>query len=77
MGKGDIGDQGNDAAEVFQDAALKKRKPEGPKAKGYCLWCGEEFGPEDSAKRFCDAECRDGYDKHPHLAAEELYDDEG
>ena len=45
MGKGDIGDRGNDAAELFQREALSKRKPEGPKAVGLCLACHEPLPP--------------------------------
>ena len=63
MGKGDIGDQGNDAAELFKEAALSKRAPEGPKPRGYCLTCGEEFAPDDDVRRWCDRDCRNYYEQ--------------
>lgn len=37
------------------------RKPEGPVANGRCHWCDEIL---DDYARFCDAICRDQYDKH-------------
>lgn len=64
--------------ELTQDA-LSKRMPEGPKATGYCLQCGAEFGfqwvGESDAgvrkdlivycpkRRWCDSQCRDDWEK--------------
>jgi hypothetical protein len=36
-------------------------KPAGPKAVGYCLFCGEPFA-KDSLERFCDSGCRDDFE---------------
>ena len=62
--KGDIVDQANAISEVYTRAAVSTRKPEGPKATGYCLWCED---PVESPRRWCDADCRDQWEKHPHL----------
>jgi hypothetical protein len=58
----DIVDRGNDAAEVFLDAALRNRKkvPELP-LTGYCHNCGTA-----TQARFCDVDCRDDFEKHAH-----------
>lgn len=48
------------AQEIFekeQEKVLKARRPEGPKATGACLYCGEEI--ED---RWCSVDCRDAYE---------------
>jgi hypothetical protein len=37
------------------------RKPEGPKPSGFCLYCEMQF--TDMLKRFCDAACRDDYER--------------
>lgn len=58
--KGDIIDQGNEAAEIFRREALSQRKPEGPAAIGYCLNCEAHLAPK---QRWCDAHCRDDYEK--------------
>lgn len=44
--------------ELFLELAMKNKKPEGPKATGFCLLsgCGEEL-PE--GRRWCDAEHRE------------------
>lgn len=36
------------------------KRPVGPAACGACHYCGEEVHGE---ARFCDTECRDGYEK--------------
>lgn len=53
-------DLANDHAEMFNDIATKQRKPEGPVATGWCLNCDEKLG---QGRRFCDADCRDDYEK--------------
>lgn len=58
--KGDIIDQANEAAEMFNRAAVSQRKPEGPAATGFCLNC--EARLRESA-RWCDTHCRDDWDK--------------
>lgn len=58
--KGDIIDQGNEAAEIFREAALSQRKPEGPVATGHCLNCDARLAPK---QRWCDALCRDDWEK--------------
>jgi len=70
-GKGDIIDQGNETAELFRKAALSQRAPEGPTATGNCLNC--EW-PLTGGKRWCDAACRDDWQKQQraeHMAPRE------
>ena len=59
-GKGDIIDQGNEAAEIFRNASLSQRQPEGPTSTGYCLNCDARLAPK---LRWCDAGCRDDWEK--------------
>lgn len=40
-------------------AAARSRKT-GPEATGECLWCGE---PLDDDRRWCDAGCRDDWER--------------
>ena len=40
----DIFDRATEREEMDRERALKMRKPEGPKATGYCLECGEPIG---------------------------------
>lgn len=51
-----------DRADIYNqmnlEAALTLRKPEGPRATGYCLCC-----EEPSEKRWCNADCRDEWEK--------------
>jgi hypothetical protein len=56
----DIVDQANEVAELHRQAGIKQRRPEGPKATGECLNCGE---PVASPRRWCDAACRDEWEK--------------
>lgn len=53
-------DMGSLRAEQDLERALKQRKPEGPEATGICLFCGEVVAP---AKRWCDADCRDEWQR--------------
>lgn len=57
--KGDIIDQGNEAAELFTRAALTLRRPEGPKPTGRCYNCD---APVPDKHRWCDAECREDWE---------------
>ena len=53
----DIFDRATEREEMDRERALKMRKPEGPKATGYCLECGEPIG---EGRRWCiGVECRD------------------
>ena len=49
-------DRGCELEEKYREAALAVRKPEGPKATGECLYCGEAV---DGGRRWCGAACRD------------------
>lgn len=59
-GKGDIIDQGNEAAEIFRRSALSQRKPDGPDATGHCLNCDARLAPK---QRWCDVNCREDWEK--------------
>lgn len=45
---------------VLTDAALSVCKPAGPVATGCCLNCGQ---PVESPRRWCDADCRDQWER--------------
>lgn len=51
-------DRAQEIMERQQVEALKARRPEGPKATGECLYCGEEI-----EGRWCDAYCRDEWER--------------
>jgi len=55
----DSGDFSTAREEAIRDAAVRRRAPEGPRAMGYCLACGEELG---AGQRWCDALCRDDWE---------------
>lgn len=42
-------------------ALLRSKRQEGPVATGWCLNCDTEL--EDDGRRWCDAECRDQWEK--------------
>lgn len=42
------------------EALLERRRPEPPRAHGYCLWCE---APLPAGRRFCDADCRDDWER--------------
>lgn len=46
--------------EKLLEAQRAFRKPEGPKATGKCLTCDE---PLPETHRWCDASCRDDYER--------------
>lgn len=50
---------------IYREAQLSQRKPVGPVATGFCLNCDE---PLAAGHRWCDADCRDDYEKR--IAAE-------
>jgi hypothetical protein len=65
-GKGDIIDQANEAAELFNRAAVSQRKPEGPAATGYCFNCDARL---HVGQRWCDVPCRDDWQKAQRAVA--------
>lgn len=57
----DEADRGNEAAELFLDAAMKNRKQAViPAGIGMCLNCGEDVEGEN---RWCDNDCRQDWEK--------------
>ena len=58
----DILDQASELEAMLTRAATLLRKPTGPVAKGECLYCGE---PLDDGLRWCDASCRDEFERTP------------
>lgn len=64
--KGDIIDQANEAAELHLRASLSQRAPEGPAPTGHCLNCDARLAPR---QRWCDAMCRDDWQKVERAAA--------
>lgn len=52
-------DKASDLEQFQRDQALEQRKPEGPKACGFCWSCEE---PLSAGLRFCDALCRDEWE---------------
>jgi hypothetical protein len=62
------GDEGDRAAAIQQkdiDNGLKIRKAKGPVPNGICYHCGETVVDE---LRWCDAECRDAWQRDKLLA---------
>lgn len=55
----DFADDAERTEELFRQQALSVRKESGPPACGACHYCSETVAP---ALRFCDAECRDGWE---------------
>jgi hypothetical protein len=52
----DDADRAADREEIARKSAmLTSRKPEGPKARGACLYCGERL---PHPMRWCNADCR-------------------
>lgn len=54
----DFADLGSAREQQDLELALQKRKPEGPPATGFCLYCHELLCAD---LRWCDAECRDAW----------------
>lgn len=50
----DEADIASRAMEMLEQAAMTRRKPEGPKPNGTCHYCGADVGP---GLRYCDVEC--------------------
>lgn len=55
-----VDDQASQHEELFRNAALTQRKPEGPPPCGQCYNCGEVLSGN---LRFCDAECREDWER--------------
>ena len=47
-----------------REFSIKRRRVEGPKATGHCLWCNETLA---DGVRWCDAWCRDQWDAYGHI----------
>ena len=53
-------DQANDQAERHLSVSMRLRMPAGPEANGECHHCGSPVAP---GLRWCDRECRDGWQR--------------
>lgn len=51
-------DRASEYEQIARNSALASKKPEGPKATGQCLYCGERL---PVPMRWCDAECRNAW----------------
>lgn len=56
----DIADMAEQVESRERAAAVAYRKPEGPLPCGECRCCG---APVKDGRRFCDAACRDGWQR--------------
>ena len=59
----DFGDMASERQAELEAQALANRMPEGPKATGHCLECGHPFAVHKDGRRWCNAECRDDWEK--------------
>lgn len=57
----DFADESGMLSEKLLNIALMNKRPEGPRVTGKCHFCGE---PVEAPRRWCDAECRDLYEKY-------------
>ena len=57
----DIADLADEVIRTQLEATLRQRYPAGPSPTGRCLWCGE---PLSEPLRWCDAACRDDWERH-------------
>jgi len=71
----DIIDEAHEREEELRAKALERREPEGPPAVGACYNCSEPLAP---GQRWCDADCRDDWEKYMRARRNEesKYDDE-
>lgn len=68
-------DEANARAENFREGLLKSgnwRKPTAPTATGECLYCTAPLPPH---RRWCNAECRDGWEEDRKRAQRGRLDD--
>lgn len=66
---GDLVDEGNENAARGLESAINKVRREAGKTlepMGECYMCGAEI--EEEARKFCDADCRDEWDRREKLA---------
>jgi len=56
----DENDQATELESQLREAALARREPEGPPSCGACYYCG---APLKDGRRFCDAYCRDDWQR--------------
>lgn len=56
----DIADASDKNVEMALVDAMNQRKPIAPTYTGFCLFCSEET---PHPKRWCDADCRDSYER--------------
>ena len=56
----DVIDQSESTLQINETLALQQRKDAGPPPCGECHYCGE---PLNDGRRFCDADCRDDWQK--------------
>ena len=56
-----VDDDATRREEQERERALSLRRPTGPRATGWCLWC-EDF--VSGGLRWCDAECRDPWEAY-------------
>lgn len=54
-------DRAQNEVERTLGEALRQRKPVGPEPTGECLHCGEAVPDQ---RRWCDADCRDRWEKY-------------
>lgn len=62
----DTNDMSSAHEEMARFAATQFRRPEGPAATGECLNCGELL---PAGLRWCDADCRNDYERQEAMAA--------
>ena len=64
----DDADRAADREDIAREAAVAaiRRRIEAMPSLGYCYYCGEALR---AGKRFCDADCRDDYDRQEKFKA--------
>ena len=67
----DFADKSSELSDHLLDIALTHKKKEAPAFNGKCLFCGETT---QAPRRWCDAECRDLYEKYGR--SEDYHDDD-
>lgn len=62
----DPNDRASEQEEQMRAAALRFKKPEGPRGTGYCLHCEDDLdlpAADEIGRRWCTAHCRDEWEK--------------
>ena len=64
----DDADRAADREDIAREAAVAaiRRRIESIPSLGYCYYCGEALR---AGKRFCDADCRDDYERQEKMKA--------